>query len=247
MKNAGSGNRHAFWSLDMHLKVRDAAELLGVSTKTIYRWIEDKKLPVHHIGDQYRFERAELFEFAIQERLRPSPRLLQEMEAQDPATAGDCLENGGIYYRVDGRTKRDVLENALKMIKGIERAAMESLLEMFLAREQLASTGIGDGIAIPHTRTPLVGYVARPLLSLAFLETPLDYGALDGKPVQALFLLVSPTIRSHLAILGRLSFALKDHLFRQAVLRRETRQKILSSLRAIEARIPDTMNISHTH
>jgi PTS system nitrogen regulatory IIA component len=233
-------------NLDMHLKVRDAAELLGVSTKTIYRWIEDKKIPVHHFGDQYRFERAELFEFAIQERLRPSPRLLQEMEAQDPATAAECLDNGGIYYRVGGETKRDVLESALKMIKGVERAAMGPLLEMFLAREQLASTGIGDGIAIPHTRTPLVGFVTRPLLSLAFLETPIDYDALDGKPVQALFLLVSPTIRAHLVILARLSFALKDPLFRQAVLHRETRAKILDSLRAIESKIPDGSNLSST-
>lgn len=228
----------------MHLKVHDAAELLGVSTKTIHRWIEDKKIPFHHFGGQYLFERAELFEFAIQERLQPLPRLLQEMEAQDPATAGECLENGGIYYRVGGGTKHDVLENALKMINGLERAAMAPLLELFLAREQLASTGIGDGIAIPHTRTPLVGYVDRPLLSLAFLETPIDYDALDGKPVHALFLLVSPTIRAHLLILARLSFALKDPPFRQAVLRRERRQEILDSLRAVESQILQGTNLS---
>ena len=231
----------------MHLKVRDAAELLGVSSKAISRWIEEKEIPVHYVDGQYRFEHAELLEFAIQQGLQPSPLLVKAMQAQDSATVSECLVNGGIHYRVGGGTKREVLETALQMIQGVEQTAAGPLLEMFLARESLASTGIGDGIAIPHTRTPLLGYVSRPMLSLAFLETPIDYEALDGKPVQALFLLVSPTIRSHLAILGRLSFALKDHLFRQAVLRRETRQKILSSLRAIEARIPDTMNISHTH
>jgi PTS system nitrogen regulatory IIA component len=230
----------------MHLKVRDAAELLGVSSKAIYRWIEEKKIPVHYVDDQVRFEYAELFEFAIQQRLQPSPHLVQAMQAQDSATVGECLVNGGIHYQVGGETKREVLEKALQMIQGVEQAAAGPLLEMFLARECLASTGIGDGIAIPHTRTPLVGYVSRPVLSLAFLETPIDYEALDGKPVQALFLLVSPTIRSHLFILGRLSFALRDALFRQSVLRRETREKILGSLRAIESRMPAGTHLPST-
>jgi PTS system nitrogen regulatory IIA component len=221
----------------MHLKVRQAAELLGVSTKTIYRWIGDKKIPFHQLGDQYRFERAELYEFAIQERLRPSARLIQEMEDHEPGTAAECLENGGIHYRVGGTTKHAVLENALKMIKGVEEAAMAPLLAMFLAREQLASTGIGDGIAIPHTRTPLVGYVTRPLLSLSFLETPINYDALDGKPVLALFLLVSPTIRAHLRILGHLSFALRDPVFKTAILKQETRETILAIMRRIEERL----------
>jgi PTS system nitrogen regulatory IIA component len=222
----------------MHLKIRDAADLLGVSIQAISRWIEEEKIPVHRVEDQYRFEYGELFEFAIQQRLKPSPGLMQAVRTLDPATAGECLKNGGIHYRVGGKTKHEVLENALKMIQGVEPAAAGPLLEMFLAREQLASTGIGDGIAIPHTRTALVGYVADPLLSLAFLETPVDYDAMDGKPVQALFLLVSPTIRSHLLILGRLSFALRDAKFRQAVLHREPPEKILEILCAIESRMP---------
>ena len=230
----------------MHLKVRDAADLLGVSNQTISRWIEEEKIPVHRVEDQYRFEYGELFEFAIQEHLNPSPRLMQLMQAQDTATVGECLTNGGIHYRVGGRTKRDVLKNSLKIIQGIEPEATGPLMEMFLAREELASTGIGDGIAIPHTRTALVGYVTKPLLSLAFLETPIDYHALDGKPVQALFLLVSPTIRSHLHILGRLSFALRDASFRQTVLRRKPPEKILGSLRTIESGMPTGLNYSPT-
>jgi PTS system nitrogen regulatory IIA component len=222
----------------MYLKIRDAAELLGVTSKTINQWIDEKKIPVDCVDDQYRFEHAALFEFAIQEGLQPSPRLMAAMQARDTATVGECLKAGGIHYRVRGQSKRQVLENALQMTQGVEPGAAGPLLDMFLAREQLASTGIGDGIAIPHTRTALVGYVATPLLSLAFLETPIDYDALDGKPVQALFLLVSPTIRSHLLILGRLSFALRDTLFRQAVLRREPPEKILGNLHAIESGMP---------
>lgn len=221
---------------DMKLKVRDAAELLGVSSKTIYRWIADRKIPFHRFGDQYRFERSELFDFAIQERLRPAPALLEEdPDPQELVTAAECLATGGIFYRIEGRTKHEALAGALAMLRGMEGAAMAPLLEMFLAREELASTGIGDGIAIPHTRTPLVGYISRPLLALAFLEHPVPYGALDGKPVHALFLLVSPTVRAHLRILGRLAFALRHPDFRTAVIRQATREVLLTTLRRVEA------------
>jgi PTS system nitrogen regulatory IIA component len=108
---------------------------------------------------------------------------------------------------------------------------------MFVAREELASTGIGDHIAIPHARGSLVGYINQPILSLSFLETPIDYGALDGRPVYALFLLVSPNVRTHLRILARLSFCLHDPEFKQAVLSQASRETILGTLAQTEARL----------
>ena len=84
------------------------------------------------------------------------------------------------------------------------------LLRVLLAREALESTGIGDGIAIPHVRNPVVLHVSRPMITLCFLEQAVDYGALDGKPVNTVFSLISPTVRAHLRLLSRLSFALQD-------------------------------------
>ena len=57
---------------------------------------------------------------------------------------------------------------------------------MLEAREAMGSTGIGDGIAIPHARYPVVLHLDKPLVSLCFLEQPIDFGALDARPVQAL-------------------------------------------------------------
>jgi len=82
-----------------------------------------------------------------------------------------------------------------------------------------------------------VGYISQPILSLSFLETPIDYGALDGKPVYALFLLVSPNVRTHLRILARLAFCLRDPEFKEAVLSQASRETILSTLAQTEARL----------
>ena len=59
----------------------------------------------------------------------------------------------------------------------------EFLYQVLLAREALGSTGIGDGIAIPHVRNPIVLHLSRPTVTLCFLEQPVDFGALDGQPV----------------------------------------------------------------
>jgi PTS system nitrogen regulatory IIA component len=85
------------------------------------------------------------------------------------------------------------------------------LLELLRAREMLASTGLGGGIAVPHPRSPIVLDVqVPPTMLLCFLQKPIDFGAIDGKPVWALFLLLSPTVPDHLRLLSQLSYALHD-------------------------------------
>jgi PTS system nitrogen regulatory IIA component len=110
----------------------------------------------------------------------------------------------------------------------------EFLYEVLLAREALASTAIGDGIAIPHVRNPVILHLERPLVTLCFLERAVDFGALDGQPVGTLFTLISPTVRAHLHLLSRLSFALRNPRFREAVLGQATREEILAAAEEAE-------------
>ena len=106
---------------------------------------------------------------------------------------------------------------------------------VLFAREALESTGIGDGIAIPHVRNPIVLHVSRPVITLCFLEKAVDFGALDGKPVSILFSLISPTVRAHLRLLSRLSFALQDPGFKSVVTRQGSRDEIFAEARRVEA------------
>ena len=113
----------------------------------------------------------------------------------------------------------------------------EFLYQVLLAREALGSTGIGDGIAIPHVRNPIVLHLSRPTVTLCFLEQPVDFGALDGQPVSTLFTLVSPTVRAHLHLLSRLAFALRHPRFKAAVQSQASREEILDALREAEAAV----------
>jgi PTS system nitrogen regulatory IIA component len=118
-----------------------------------------------------------------------------------------------------------------------EEVDREYLYQMLLARETLGSTGVGDGIAIPHVRNPVVLHV-RAAATLCFLERPVDFGSLDGMPVRALFLLVSPTTRAHLHLLSRLSAALHDPKLKRLVSEQGSRDEILSAFQRVEATFP---------
>lgn len=219
------------------LLVRDAARLLDVSEKTIYRWIKQGSIPVYRINEQYRFNRAELLEWATSRRISISPEIFHEADAEavDLPDLREALSAGGINYRIGGRDKDTVLAAVVDAMRLPEEVDREFLVRVLLAREALGSTAIGDGIAIPHVRNPVVLHLARPTITLCFLEHPVDFGALDGKPVNTLFTLVSPTVRAHLHLLSRLSFALRQSCFLDPVLRQASREELLEGIARADA------------
>jgi PTS system nitrogen regulatory IIA component len=221
----------------MQLVVRDVAQLFNVSEKTIYRWVTQGVLPAYRVNDQYRFNRAELLEWATSRRMNVSPDIFAEPESQatPPPSLVEALQAGGIFYRIGGKDKESVLRAVVETLRLPEEVDREFLLRVLLAREALESTGIGDGIAIPHVRNPVVLHVVRPLITLCFLEHAVDFGALDGKPVGIVFSLISPTVRAHLRLLSRLSFALQDPGCKAVLQHQGARDEIFAEAHRIEA------------
>ncbi|NUQ62897.1 MAG: PTS sugar transporter subunit IIA [Pirellulales bacterium] len=223
----------------MELSVRDSARLLNVSEKTIYRWIKQGRLPAYRVSEQYRFNRAELLEWATSERINVSAEIFAEPHNGAPASGlAEAFRAGGIYYRVSGSDKGQVLHAVVALMPLPEQVDRQFLLEVLLARESLGSTAVGNGIALPHVRNPVVLHVPRPMVTLCFLEKPIEFGALDGMPVHTLFTLLSPTVRTHLHTLACLSFALRQQEFSEMVRRQGSREEILRACEAVDARIP---------
>jgi nitrogen PTS system EIIA component len=225
----------------MQLGVREAARLLTVSEKTIYRWIKEGRLPAYRVNEQYRFNRAELLELATAQRINVSPEIFHEPpdSLRGPLpTLAEALSIGGIHYRVGGLDKPSVLGAIVDVMPLPEEVDRSFLLQVLMARESLGSTGIGDGIAIPHVRNPIVMHIPRPTITLCFLEHPIDFDAIDGLPVQTLFTIVSPTIRAHLHMLSRLAFVLRDEAFKAVLARQGSRDEIMAGLRRTEAESP---------
>mgnify|MGYP003578909800 CR=1 FL=1 len=92
----------------MQLTVKDVAGLLEVSEKTVYRWIEDGKLPGYRISGQYRFNRAELLAWATANRIQVYPEICLEPDTSEaePANLSATLPEGAIHYPLT-RTNRN--------------------------------------------------------------------------------------------------------------------------------------------
>ncbi len=223
----------------MHLTVRDAAKLLRTPEKQIYRWIEDGELPCSWVSDQARFNRTELLEWATSRRIPVSVELFRDAdESEKLPSLGQALRVGGIHYGVRGANREEVLRSVVGVMKLGDDFDRETLLEVLLAREAAGSTAVGDGIAIPHVRRPVAFNEAVASVDLCFLAQPVEYGAVDGKPIHTLFTIVSPTIHVHLQLLAKLATALHDPGFKAAVLRRAPADEILRELGRVEESFP---------
>jgi nitrogen PTS system EIIA component len=227
------------WGELMNLSVKDAAQLLSVSQKSIYRWVKQGTLPAYKISGCYRFSRAELLEWATSRRegdcvnisLVPEPELLPL------PSIGSALESGGVFYRIEGNTREEVLADAVAHLRLSEDVDRSALLELLRAREELASTALGNGIAIPHPRNPSLLNAQKAKVTLCFLERPVDFFSFDGEPVKILLLIIAPDLRSHLHLLSRLGFVLQDPEFRQTLANEESREKIFAALAQAEGKL----------
>jgi PTS system nitrogen regulatory IIA component len=221
----------------MQLTMRELSQLLNISESTTLKWIKQRGLPVEHSRGRYHFNRTELLEWATANQVRVCIERFENFSEESEAGPSlvEALEAGGIHYNLRDSTKELALQalvDVLPLPEGVDR---EFILRLFLAREACASTAVGDGIALPHARNPIVLEVSRPMITLCFLQKPVDFGALDGKPVQVLFSLICPTVRGHLRLLARLSSALHDGEFRGVVLRQGRPEEILREARRVES------------
>jgi PTS system nitrogen regulatory IIA component len=189
------------------------------------------------VAGQYRFNRAELLEWATANQIKVCLEMFDYLETEEEPVPilSEALEAGGIFYQLHDTSKDQALRALVQILPLPDGVDRELLLHLFLAREASASTAVGDGIAIPHVRNPIVLHVSRPAITLAFLAKPVDFGAMDGKPVHILFSIISPTTRTHLQLLSRLSFTLHDRMFRETVVRHAPREEIMEEVRRVEA------------
>jgi nitrogen PTS system EIIA component len=222
----------------MKLNVREAAKILAVSESQLYRWVEAGEIPCVLVNHQPVFSPAELLEWASARRLPVSIQLFENGDEENgarPPRLAEALAVGGVHHGVRGGDRESVLRAVVERLPLADAGDREMLWQVLLAREALGSTGIGEGIAIPHVRSPLVFPGTPASATLCFLEAPVAFAAIDSQPVHTIFAIVSSTIRGHLQLLSRLSLALLDPRFKAAVLRRASGEEIVEEARRVDA------------
>jgi PTS system nitrogen regulatory IIA component len=215
------------------LSVRDVAEIMKVSENTIHQWIESRALPASQVNGECRFHKVQLLEWATANQIEIPATAFRTATA--PTRLDEALVRGGILRNISGGDKATILRAILPQLPLSEEDDRQALLAMLLARESLGSTGIGDGIALPHPKNPIVQPNAAPAITLCFLAQPVDWAAANRQPVNALFVLLCPKVRVHLHLISRLVSALRDPTFRDLVRRQAPDEEIHARARFLES------------
>jgi len=138
----------------------------------------------------------------------------------------EVLKKDFILEQLASRTKGDVLKELADAVLSEQTDYHPGeAVNVLLEREKLGSTGIGDGIAIPHGKLNIVDNLA---ISFGRSKEGIDFNAMDGKPVYLFFLLLAPenAAGQHLKMLAKLSRMLKDATFRKNLLEATSKEEI---------------------
>lgn len=144
----------------------------------------------------------------------------------------DFVVNEAIIVDLQATGKEDTIREIVQSLNRSGRlgdADLDSVAKAILGREELGSTGIGQGVAVPHTRHPTVD---RLVGTVALSNRGVDFAALDGEPVNIFFLLISPPNQpgDHLRALENISRHLKDERFVSFLRQAKTREHVIDLL-----------------
>jgi nitrogen PTS system EIIA component len=227
----------------MKIGIEQIAESLDLPATTVDRWIRQGRIPVQKTGRSYSFDAAVLKKWAATHRLpfAPPPDAPRAQPAQPgPESLLAAITRGGVFHSITGETVPAVLASAVAVLPDMDEPARETLLETLLEREGMTSTGIGKGVAIPHPRAPLSEITGRPVITTCFLDRPVDFAAVDDRPVFVLFLLLSTSVKIHLHLLSRLAFCVRDNGFLDFLASQPRSEALFEKISAFEAHLDQT-------
>lgn len=223
------------------MTVADIAALLNVPLIKVERWVRQGKIPCKISGDVFQFDKTEVIRWAEEHDLNMlDPVEGAEIKKEPPpptVTLVEAVSRGGIFYGLPGDDSSAALTHAVERLEFPNPSDKPKMLQEILRRESIASTGIGQGVALPHLRDVKFLHIQHPIISIFFLEHPIDFTAIDGELVHVLFMLFCPNPDSHLKILSRLSFCLQIPSFRTQLKTQAPRETLIAKMEEIDIRL----------
>jgi PTS system nitrogen regulatory IIA component len=242
----------------MDLKIKDVADLLNVSETTIRRWISDGKIPSYRINQHYYFSRSEIENWVMLHKLDKTEGVSpftrrKEIESLSiptprPPTGGSkqfglfrAIHKGDVLHHLKAETKEEVIQTTMRKVAKILHVDAEVMTDLLLDRENLMPTALNNGIAVPHTRDSLL-QSQHDAVVVVFLDEPLEYGALDGKPVHTLFFLFACEDKRHLHLLAKIAHLSNQPHALDFFQTQPSKEKLLSFIKSWESQIPQVIH-----
>ncbi|MGP1459069.1 MAG: PTS sugar transporter subunit IIA [Treponema sp.] len=146
------------------------------------------------------------------------------------ADIAELIKKGGVYQNVEGVSPEQVYKNISGLIKLPQSLSPDMVYEALCSREKLMSTAVGNGIALPHARNPILKSEDEERIAVVYLKNPLDMGAPDGCKVFVMFVLFAETSQSHLFMLASLVEIFKKPQFKKLLEARAGEDELLEEI-----------------
>ncbi len=147
----------------------------------------------------------------------------------------EFLQRSAVIDNLSGKTAPEVLAELSRPLAAAHQVDAQRLLDTLLEREKLGSTGIGDGVAIPHGK---VAGLPALIASFGRSRSGVDFNAIDGKPTYLFFSLFAPenSAGAHLKALARISRIFKSPTFRDAIMKAKDAAEMYGLIEAEDAK-----------
>ena len=225
---------------------KELARFLGDDSRRIEKLAQRGSIPAQRVGGVFRFNRAEITEWLQQQFGGMAHGDLKVIDdgisshrnVESQLVVTHMLREDGIDLFLPARTKRSVLKELTRLAVNTELLYdPDTLEEELVAREELCSTAMENGLAIPHPRRPQQYIIAEPILVFGRTSTGIAFGAPDGRTSDLFFMTCADDDRHHLHILARLCRIFHDNNINEALREAETEKEVIQIIHDAEVKV----------
>ena len=139
------------------------------------------------------------------------------MDGDFEVDLAQLIHRGGVFKNVEGSTPQEIYSKVCKMIDLPEGLSSDDVYNALCASEEVLSTEVGNGIALPHARSPIMKNESEQRICVVYLKNPIDMKAPDEREVFVMFILLAHNSQIHLKVLSSLASLFRDPKFKKAL------------------------------
>ena len=192
----------------MDLKFEDVTNLLHISETTLQKWMDKMNVPYYTISGKPRFNRSELEEWLMESVVNEIDLSLGECDDGSSTWNRYCLyravHKGCVINDISATDKNDIIHEVMNKASSTLKVNPDIVADMLIDRENMMSTALGGGIAVPHTRDFLLHDFTDAAV-IVYLDNPVDWGAIDGSMTDTLIFLFACDDKRHLNLLAKVA------------------------------------------
>jgi len=215
------------------MTLSEVSQYLKLSEKTVLKMVNNNEIPCTKIANKWRFVKSMLDDWLLSRmKVIPQNDLSRLIESEyDMVPLSRLTDSHLIMTDIQPGSKSEILERfADHAAKENLVANKDTFLQKLLEREKLASTAIGNGVALPHIRRPSSSLILGPRIIVGLCREGADFNAIDKDKTYLFFLILSDSETVHLRVMSKLSNYLRDEQFVETLIRKKTPEDIYAEI-----------------